>query len=428
MESMAPELMYSGAFGAGKSRVLCEKALFLSLKYPGNFGGIFRKTRKSLTHTTLRSFFKDACPPEFILKYNKSEDLITLVNGSQLIFGGLDDPQKWGSLELGFVGVDEIIELTEDDYTMLLGRLRLTKLAAGKVLPFRQAFSATNPSHPKHWAYKHFFEERLGEVVEANALENTCNPEDYRVRLDGFKGRYRDRFVLGKWVGFEGLVYDVYDPLTHLITWGQFEDLTGYKRIPADWTRVRSVDFGYANPFVCQWWAISPDGDWFRYREICRTRRLVEDLAKDIVRLSVGERVLATYADHDAEDRATLERHGVPTVAAVKDVSPGIQSVYSLLQVDEVRGRPRLYFIADGSVEKDTTLEAEGKPTCTEDEIQGYAWLPAAEGRSAKEQPAKVNDHGMDATRYAVYSYIRSPAAPLVLPVTLESRSKWKGR
>ena len=73
MESMAPELMYSGAFGAGKSRVLCEKALFLSLKYPGNFGGIFRKTRKSLTHTTLRSFFKDACPPEFILKYNKSE-------------------------------------------------------------------------------------------------------------------------------------------------------------------------------------------------------------------------------------------------------------------------------------------------------------------------------------------------------------------
>jgi predicted transcriptional regulator len=40
------------------------------------------------------------------------------------------------------------------------------------------------------------------------------------------------------------------------------------------------VDFGYTNPFVMQWWAEDPDGRLYLYREIYRTRRLVEDHAK----------------------------------------------------------------------------------------------------------------------------------------------------
>lgn len=410
MESTAPELLYSGAFGAGKSRVLCEKALFLSLRYPGNFGGIFRKTRKSLTHTTLRTFLRDVCPPEFIADHHKSEDLVTLINGSQIVFGGLDDPQKWGSLGLGWVGIDEIIELTEDDYMMLLGRLRLSKLPGGKKLPFRQAFAATNPAHPQHWVYRRFYVERRGEVevIESNALQNPHNPPDYLARLQTMRGKYRERYVLGKWVGLEGLVYDVFDPLAHVV------DAIPDSRW-REWPVVRGIDFGYSNPFVCQWWAISPDGEWYLYREIYMTRRLVEDHARDILRLSEGENVVATYADHDAEDRATLEKHGVLTRPAVKDVGPGIQTVYSMLQPDE-RGRPRLYFVRNALVERDERLAAEGKPTCTLDEIQSYAWLPPAEGRNAKERPAEVNNHGMDAMRYAVHSHLCQPGewAPAV--------------
>ena len=41
-----------------------------------------------------------------------------------------------------------------------------------------------------------------------------------------------------------------------------------------------------------------------------------------------------TIADHDKEDRMTLERYGIPTVPAKKDISAGIQAVKNRLRVD----------------------------------------------------------------------------------------------
>src|SRR3990167_7983456 len=76
----AGSALFSGAFGAGKTIALCAKALKLSLDYPGNFGYICRKTRASITFSTLETFFKWVCPREVIAEYNKSELLVTLTN------------------------------------------------------------------------------------------------------------------------------------------------------------------------------------------------------------------------------------------------------------------------------------------------------------------------------------------------------------
>ncbi len=414
MESTAPELLYSGAWGAGKSRILCEKALFLCLRYPGNFVGICRKTFNALKQTTMRTFFQEVCPPDHIKRWNKTDHLLTLKNGSQIYFFGLDDPLKIQSLNLGACGVDEVIELTEDDWFILGGRIRLG------TVPFHQLFAATNPAHRGHWCYQRFYVERpklpdgrpITEVVESNALENHHLPLDYVAKIQTLKGRYRDRFVLGKWVDFEGLVYDCFDPLIHVVDTMP----EGWQ----EWPKVRSIDFGYSNPFVCQWWAISPDNEWYLYREIYYSHRLVEDHARDIVRLSQGECYLATYADHDAEDRATLEAYGVPTVAAIKDVSPGIQAVYKKLQLDD-RGKPGLYFVRGALVEKDPALVEAKKPTCTLEEIQGYQYPKQKGDKNAKEEPIKLNDHGMDAMRYAIYSFGQSA------PIDEETKRLFKG-
>jgi hypothetical protein len=110
------------------------------------------------------------------------------------------------------------------------------------------------------------------------------------------------------------------------------------------------VDFGFTNPFVWQQWAVDPDGRLWLEREIYRTQRLVEDHAKDILNVvtvtagaSKGQwlypRPAAIICDHDAEDRATLERHlGMGTTAAKKSVSDGIQAMSARLRPG--RGRP----------------------------------------------------------------------------------------
>lgn len=398
MEDTSPELLYSGAFGAGKTKILCEKAYFLSIYYPNNFGLIVRKTMNSLRHTTLRTLLKGTgdqpvIPPSAIANYNKSNNLITLVNGSEIIYGGLDDPVKWGSLEVGWIAIDEAVEINEDDYTMLLGRLRQANV------PMRQIFMATNPGTPNHFLYKRFYQEQptskldgspLTKVLESNALQNTFNPEDYTVRLDSFKGVYRERFVLGKWTAFEGLVYPVFDPTRHVIE--PFE-------IPDDWRRVRVIDFGYVNPLVCQWYAIDHDDTAYMYREIYMSHRIVEDHAKQIKALTGSENIDVSYADHDAEDRATLQKYGISTVAARKNVSSGIQEVYSRLSFDE-RGKSRLYFFKNALVETDQHLVINKKPTCTVDEFGGYVW----KDKGTKEEPVKEDDHGMDCVKYLCFS------------------------
>jgi phage terminase large subunit len=170
---------------------------------------------------------------------------------------------------------------------------------------------------------------------------------------------------------------------------------------PPLWRRVRAVDFGYTNPFVCQWWAVDPDGRLYLYREMYQTRGLAEDHARTIVTLSAGERIEATVADHDAEDRATLARHGVETVPAYKAISAGIQAVQHRLQVAG-DGKPRLYLMRESLVARDEVLSAAGKPFCTEQEIDGYVWPKGQDGRPVKEVPVDMDNHGMDAMRYAV--------------------------
>ena len=338
--STADEVLYSGAFGAGKSRILCEKILFLGIQYPGIDVGIFRKTRTSLTFTTLKTFL-NILPQDWVDKYNKSESLIRLKNGSTYIFGGLEEPQRWGSLEVGAVACDELIEFDEEDYNMLLGRLRQKVITDSegvqRILPLRQALSATNPGSPNHWLYKRAFVDKLMFVVESKTTDNVYNPKSYQKLMQRFKGRYRERFIEGKWISFEGAVYDNWNPLVHIIK--PFP-------IPKEWRRIRTVDFGYTNPFVCLWTAISPDGVMYVYRQLYGVKKLVEDWAVDIKRYSEGEEHLieATIGDWDAEDRATLEKHlEITTIEAYKEISPGIQAVYSRLNPSPPNDTPRLF-------------------------------------------------------------------------------------
>lgn len=210
--------------------------------------------------------------------------------------------------------------------------------------------------------------------------------------LDALTGVRRKRGRDGLWVAAEGQVYEEWDDAVHLVN---------RRDIPREWRRFRVVDFGYTNAFVCQWWAMDHDGRLYRYREIYYTGRLVEDHADDINRLSAGETIEATIADHDAEDRATLERRGIRTIAAQKDISTGLQAVARRLR-KAGDGSARMFFLRDALTERDPALAARFKPTCTEEEFPLYVWPEAKDGRVLKEAPVDDNNHGMDCLRYLI--------------------------
>ena len=323
--SDAPRSLFSGAFGAGKSIALCAKALKLCLDYPKNFGYICRKVRATIGLSTLKTFLDLVCPKELIVDYNKSEGLITLTNGSQLLFGGLDDYLKLGSLGaggIGFVGIDEAIETIEDDWVMLEGRLRLPGVP-------HQIFAATNPGPPTHYLYQMFFQENKGEVYQASSYDNPALPADYKFRLSEFEGVYKDRYVLGLWKGLEGLVYSALNDKICLIP--RFE-------IDKSWPIYSGHDFGRVNA-AGLFFAGSPGtGDFFVWTEYWPGSEMsIHDHVQAFKTITEGRTVLKRVGGNHQESG---ERQAYTSEGWV--ISEPKHSMDKALQIKLVQGMHRL--------------------------------------------------------------------------------------
>lgn len=390
-------ILVSGPWGTGKTHSLAAKGLFWGYQYPGSQIALARKTRDALKLTLWKVFIEKLLrqlPADEIVDSNDTDLYRKLRNGTEFYGGGLDSASgkinKFASREYNLMLVEEAKEIDEADLEEKIGRcMRLPEF------PLHQVIMATNPDSPNHHLYKRFYlDPHPGDrLIEGTVLPPPYLPDSYYERLRQLKGIYYQRYALGKWTAAIGLVYP-FDPTKHLITKEQFKERTGCDEIPKDWKRVFCIDFGFDHPFVAQWWAVSPDDKWYMYREIFHTRRTVNTHSVAILEAfeKDGLRPIA-ICDHDAEDRATLEEHGIYTEAAKKDRQAGQQTVYDLIDED------RMFFFADALVEEDQRLIAERKPTRTVEEFPGHIWTS-----KTKEDWRKEQDDGMDTMRYGAHT------------------------
>lgn len=420
------EVLVSGPAGTGKSRACLEKLHMMALVNPGMRGLIVRKTLVSLGSTALdtwRKFVvKEALITGDVRFYGGSTEepaQYTYSNGSVVVIGGLDNPTKIMSSEYDVIYVQEATELTAKDWDHLTTRLRNWRVS------FQQLLADCNPDAETHWLYRRT---QRGDTVMLES-RHTDNPRlyddagkltragaEYMKKLQRLTGVRKKRLCDGLWVSAEGVIYENYDPAIHLID--RFE-------IPWEWARYWVVDFGFTNPFVCQWWAVDPDNRAYMYREIYCTKRTVDiharhmlDLVSDLdpdYQHPPGEDRHAHHGrlpwrepqphkilcDHDAGARAILERElGMSTEAATKNVQLGIQGVEMRLAPRE-DGKPGMFLLRDSLVARDPDLVDAMLPTCTPEEIPSYVWDTSA-GKALKEEPLKKNDHGCDCKRYFV--------------------------
>lgn len=180
-----------------------------------------------------------------------------------------------------------------------------------------------------------------------------------------------------------------------------------------------------------QQWAEHPDGALYMYREFFATGLTVDQHAAEILEHVTEpadpahvERIMqamrdptdtrhrapaahelrgawteppprAILADHDAEDRATFERHfGRSTTPANKKVLAGIQAVQKRIK------ERRVFLFKDAVVRRDPELVKAGRPSCTAEEFASYVWADTPD--KPKEQPVKDMDDGVDCVRYMV--------------------------
>lgn len=396
------EVLFEGPAGTGKSLAHLNKIFIQAENYPGCRILMVRKTRASLTESTMVTFENKVVPEGHKCldgANRQNRHSYVFPNGSEIVLGGMDRLTRILSTDYDVVYVSEAIELAEDEWETLTTRLRNGRM------PYQQIIADTNPDKPVHWLNQRcnsgvtrrllsrhednpaLFDFDRGEWTEAGRL--------YIATLDRLTGARKERFRYGRWASAEGLIFDEWDAAKHLVM---------PTALGAHLQRVWTVDFGFTNPFVWQSWVTLDDGELVREAEIYKTGLLVSDAAKMIrewQKTSGSPRPSAIVCDHDAEGRATLERElGMATTPAHKSVLEGIQAVQVRLRGNAAG--PRLFLMRDALIHRrDAALLDAKKPTCTEEEVDGYVWNVTS-GRKKGEEPLKENDHGLDAMRYRV--------------------------
>ncbi len=398
LETKQREVLYSGAFGAGKTRAVCMKAVLRAMGRPGAVEGLARKHLSQLKRTTLRTLLEPepGLPPVLLpgsYTHRVGENRIHVHNGGQIIYFGFGEGEsesrtKIGSLLLSGCGVDQAEELSASEWTMLRGRVRLD------VPDLKgQLYAVCNPASPSHHLAVRFGLD--GEhkaqphclAIRTKSRDNHYLPPEYLDDLATFTGLAKSRYVEGLWVGSEGLVYDRWDRRIHV----------GY-RDHGPWVKtVVGQDEGYTHPAVMLLIRQDEEGRVYVEHEWYKTRQLESDVV-DQARLWQTEYGPDVFVidPSAAKLREAMRAVGLIVEEANNDVFGGIQALQKRLAV--VDGKPLLTV----------------SPDCTNliREFETYEWMPAGD------RPRKEYDHAMDALRYACMS-LETGMAPVLTSVSL---------
>ncbi len=196
--------VYQGGFGSGKTFAGSLLGVMLALKFPNILGLVGAQTYSLVRDTTLISYFEHL--ENFGLKdkidynYNKGTQRLEFKNGSAIMFRHFDEPNKLKSLNLGFAEIEEMSDVPEETFKMLLGRMRQVPRNYWNNFRYR-IFGHTNPESSRGWIYDIFVKNPKPNyrLIIAPSTENIYLPKNYCEELKTlYDEKYYKMNVLGQ--------------------------------------------------------------------------------------------------------------------------------------------------------------------------------------------------------------------------------------
>ncbi len=320
----------------------------------------------------------------FDLRYNRAAHVLIGRRGAKenrfYLFGGRDESSYMliQGITLAGVLLDEVA---------LMPRSFVEQALARCSVPGAKLWFNCNPDGPEHW----FRKEWLLKAEEHKALhlhftmdDNPALDEETRQRYRTmYSGVFYERYILGRWVMSEGLIYDMMDP-----TANTYDDSSAPPSLHFAGIRTIACDYGTTNPCVFLD-VYDYDGTVYvdrEYRWDSREehRQKTDEEYADAMAAFMGQAQCAIIADPSAASFiAALRRRGMYVIPADNEVLDGIRRTSVLI------GRRKL-MIHKG---------------CAGllDEMGTYLWDEKA-CVHGDERPLKERDHGPDALRYFVNS------------------------
>ena len=372
---------YGGA-GSGKSYTQTQYELIRCLQ----------RTEKLLVIRKVNTTLKDSVISLFntiisdwglnnLVTENKSLQFLQFTNGSQILFKGLDDPEKIKSIAgITRVWIEEASELTKDDFMQLNLRLR-----GRDDLQMTLTF---NPIDEEHWIKSHFFDNpdvrAKTTIIKTTYRDNNFIDEAYKQELESYSGidkNYYKIYALGEWGGItEGRIFPIWEQVEN------FPEIDGY------WY---GLDFGFSNDPTAIVKTIQFKGRIY-FDEILYQKGLTNSDIAAALRDSGYNGAPVICDSAEPKSIAELRMMGIDAYAA--DKKPGsIMAGIDFLKRSKV------------------LLTARSRNLIKENRY--YKWKQDKDGKFIN-QPKDWMNHGIDAERYAYSIAGFSPDQSVILDPT----------
>ena len=369
-------VLYGGA-GSGKSVFVGQKIVYRLLTEQKHKFLVARKIEATIRESARAEIIGaiEQMGMQGLFRYSTAptgEMTISCINGSKIIFRGLDNKEKLKSIkDITGLWLEEASDFTLDDFTQLDLRLR------GKhINNYKQVILSFNPISSKHWLKKRFFDTKDEDatVIHTTYNDNKYLDDKYISVLENLKKTnysYYQIYALGKWGVLKGLIYTKYTIIDEL---------------PKDSEIHRfGVDFGFNHPTACTEIKITGNNlylDEILYESNLTNTSLIRALKANAPHLLK----LKGYLDSAEPARiADFSTAGFDVLGALKDVTAGIDKIKAMN-----------IFVTKRSLNIINELDL-------------YSWKLDRNGEPLDE-PIKENDDACDSFRYGVFIDNKAPS------------------
>lgn len=330
---------------------------------------------------------------------HRADNLVEISRGKATnyfyIFGGKDERSQdlIQGITLAGVFFDEVALMPESFVNQATGRCSVD----GSKYWFN-----CNPDGPYHW----FKTNWIDEAKKKNLLVLHFTMEDNLSLSKEIKARYRSmyagvfykRYILGLWAMAEGIIYDMFDSVKHIVDVAQLVK-TGKVAWTGDY--YVSCDYGTQNATVFLLWRQTVRGKWYCIREYYysgrdeNAQKTDAEFSADLKKWLAGIAPRFIVVDPAAASfRAQLKKDGFKVKSANNDVLDGIRFTATLLNQETI-----FFDISCINAIK---------------EFASYIWDAKASDQG-EDKPVKEFDHAMDAVRYQCMTVIRRPSGLKIL-------------
>lgn len=384
--------IYKGSAGSGKSHFITQKIIIKALREKRRVM-ICRRYGTTMRNSVFK-LFKDVIESfkiTHLTRIKESDMSITLPNGSEIIFVGLDNEEKLLSIAgITDVFIEEVYEVPKEIVDQLNLRMR------GKA-PNQQIYMAFNPISAKHWLYDFCEGSTRPEssiYSESTFRDNPFLPDEYVKALEDMYRTNPNKarvFCDGNWgADVEGLVYK-----NHILSDFDINELI------KQGLEVRvGIDWGFVDPTTV---VVSlfdkPKKEIYIIGEFYKRGATLEEIKDGIIELGISKQKM--YCDGAEPDKVDyLRRNGFNAVSAKKGA---------------------------GSVKAGISFLQDMKIICHEScvnvaaELENYVYLKDKKtGQYIEDSYDHDFSHTMDALRYSysdLYSAARLTSAKLMLGI-----------